>query len=172
MTQSSPFTRAETSKQRADDLIAWLRDYAEHHINSRLIDKRRTIPPYIVLDFGNRGLLGLQMSPTDGGAGLNHDDTMRLIEQAGAIDLTLATFFSNHNFWGLHPIQKFATESTKSDWLPRLVTGRQLAGFALTEPEARSNPRALATQALESSKNVGCCAAPRFGLSRPLGQAC
>lgn len=150
MTQSSPFTRADTSKQRADDLIAWLRDYAEHHINSRLIDERRTIPPYIVLDFGNRGLLGMHMSPTDGGAGLNHCDTMRVTEQLGAIDPTLATFIFNHNFLGIRPIQKFATESTKAELLPRLTTGRELASFALTEPGAGSNPRALATQALSN----------------------
>ena len=50
---------AEASAARADALIAWVRDYGERRINSRLIDERRCIPPHIALDFGNRGLLGM-----------------------------------------------------------------------------------------------------------------
>ena len=49
------------SRVGADDLIAWLRDYAGNYVNSRLIDERRCIPPHIVLAFGTRGLLGLQV---------------------------------------------------------------------------------------------------------------
>ena len=47
----------EKSRQLADDLCAWLRDYGSRRINSRLIDERRTIPPYVALDLGNRGVL-------------------------------------------------------------------------------------------------------------------
>lgn len=44
---------AHVSQQRADQLIAWLRDYSEARIDSRLFDERRCVPPYVVLDFGN-----------------------------------------------------------------------------------------------------------------------
>jgi hypothetical protein len=50
----------EKNSKTADELIVWVRDYAERHINSRLIDERRCLPPNIVLDLGNRGVFGLQ----------------------------------------------------------------------------------------------------------------
>ncbi len=55
------------SRVRADAIIAWLRTYGDMRVNSFLIDERRSIPPYIVLDFGNHGVLGLQAPPEAGG---------------------------------------------------------------------------------------------------------
>lgn len=46
----------DVSKHRADQIINWLRGYARERINSRLIDERRCVPPYIMLDFGNQGM--------------------------------------------------------------------------------------------------------------------
>src|SRR5262249_25652401 len=38
------------SRERADGLIDFLRDYAGQRLNSRLMDERRSIPPHVVLD--------------------------------------------------------------------------------------------------------------------------
>ena len=35
----------DASRAHGDQLIAWLREYGERRINSRLIDERRTVPP-------------------------------------------------------------------------------------------------------------------------------
>jgi alkylation response protein AidB-like acyl-CoA dehydrogenase/3-oxoacyl-(acyl-carrier-protein) synthase/acyl carrier protein len=137
-----------TSKVRADELIAWLRDYAETRINSRLIDERRCIPPYIILDFGNRGLLGMQVGEEYGGLALNHRDTFRVFEQLGAIDLNLAAFVGVHHVLGTRPIQKYASDRVRAELLPTIARGRELAAFAITEPGAGSNPRAIATTAI------------------------
>ena len=61
------------SRARADAMIAWFRQYAERRINSRLIDERRTIPPYIVLDLGNQGFFGLQVPREFGGMALRNE---------------------------------------------------------------------------------------------------
>src|SRR5262249_32741261 len=98
----------DVSRRRADELIFWLREYADSRINSRLIDERRSIPPYIILDFGNRGLLGLQVPEHYGGLALRHRDCLRVLEQLAAIDLTLATVVFLHNSNGIRPIQHFA----------------------------------------------------------------
>jgi len=74
-------TAADISNKRASELIDWLRDYGEKRIDSQLIDERRCIPPYIVLDFGNRGLLGMQVEEQYGGLALKNQDTVRVIEQ-------------------------------------------------------------------------------------------
>ncbi|NEO35906.1 MAG: AMP-binding protein [Moorea sp. SIOASIH] len=136
------------SQSRADELLEWLRDYASFRINSRLIDERRCIPPHIVLDLGNRGFFGLQVPFNYGGIGLNNVDTLRVIEQLGAIDQTLTLFVGNHNVLGVRPIMKYASLAQKEQLLPNLATGREIAAYALTEPGAGSNPRAISARAI------------------------
>jgi alkylation response protein AidB-like acyl-CoA dehydrogenase len=144
---------SNNSKKRADDLINWLHHYANQRINSQLIDERRCIPPYIVLDFGKQGLLGMQIPETYSGLALNHRDTLRVVEQLAAIDLTLATFVGGNNILGIHPIQHFATETLRDELLPSLAKGSEIAALAITEPGAGSNPRAISSQAVANGKN-------------------
>ena len=134
------------SKTKTDELIQWLRGYANERVNSQLIDERRCIPPYIVLDLGNRGLLGLQVPESQGGLELNNSDTMRIMEQLGAIDQSMALVVFNHNILGIRPILKYGGSSLQQ-LIPRLATGRELAAFAVSEPGAGSNPRGIATTA-------------------------
>ncbi|MEP6769657.1 MAG: acyl-CoA dehydrogenase family protein, partial [Acidobacteriota bacterium] len=130
----------QASRTTADQLIGWLRDYAETRIQSGLIDERRAMPAHVVLDFGNRGLLGLRVPRRYGGLELTQSDTARVYEQLGAIDLTLATFLSSHAI-GLSVIQKHGSASLREEMLPRLASGREISAFGLTERAAGSNPR-------------------------------
>jgi len=132
---------------RAADVVSWLRSYAAERIDSRRMDERRAIPPHIVLDFGNRGLFGVQVGDEYGGLGLGYRDAMRVTEQLAAIDLTLAMFVGGHNSLGVRPIVNHASPDVRDELLPRLATGRELAAFAITEPGAGSNPRALSAYA-------------------------
>ncbi len=145
---SNPNQTSRKTEHLTDCLIDWLRDYATHHINSRLIDERRCIPPAIVLDFGNQGLLGMQVSQQYGGLELGHTETMRVLQQLGAIDPTLALFVGLNNVLGIRPIAQSAAPVLKDDLLPLLATGRELAAFALTEPGAGANPQAIAAHAI------------------------
>ena len=144
-------TKQNTSTEKTDQLIQWLRTYANEQINSRLIDERRCIPPHIVLDFGNQGLLGMQVPSEYGGLGLNNVETLRILEQLGAIDTTLALFVGLNNILGIRPILKFGNNTLKAELLPKLATGRELAAFALTEPSAGSNPQAIESTATNNS---------------------
>lgn len=139
------------SKETTNTIIDWLRAYSTERINSQLIDERRCIPPYIVLDFGNRGILGMQVPKEYGGIALNHSDSMRLLEQLAAIDLSLATFCVINNFLGIAPIQHFAPKALREQLLPNLANGRELAAFALTEPGAGSNPAAILSTGILTS---------------------
>lgn len=139
---------SELNNSKTEHLIHWLRDYATHHINSRLIDERRCIPPSVVLDFGNQGLLGMQVTAQYGGIELSHTNTMRVLEQLGAIDPTLALFVGLNNVLGIRPIAQSGTATLQEQLLPLLATGRELAAFALTEAGAGSNPQAITSQAV------------------------
>ena len=142
-----------TNDDRVTDLLQWLRHYAGESINSRLIDERRCISPGVVLDFGNRGILGMQVPKTYAGLGFGHVHMLRVLEQLGAIDPTLALFVGLNNVLGIRPILHSAHPDIQAEWLPRLAAGRELAAFALTEPGAGSNPNALRSKVLNHREN-------------------
>jgi alkylation response protein AidB-like acyl-CoA dehydrogenase len=138
--------------EKGADIVAFLRDYARERINSRLFDARRCIPPYVVLDFGRYGLLGLGVPTEWGGQGLTWTDRVQVVEQLGAIDLTLMSFVGIHNELGIGPILNFGQQSLKDQVLPLLATGSVLAGLAITEEGAGANPRGIkATAELQPS---------------------
>ncbi len=141
--EASEEDRRARSRQHADALILWLRDYAERRINSRLIDERRCLPPNIVLDFGNRGVFGLQAPQRYGGLALEEWDALRVYLQLAAVDPTIATLVFLHNTNGLRPIMQHAPDALREELLPILATGRELAAFTLSEPGAGSNLGAL-----------------------------
>lgn len=150
--ESEPEDAAGASASRAAELLQWLRAYAADRINSHLIDERRCIPPHIVLDFGNHGMFGLQVPERYGGLALRNCDMVRVIEQLAAIDLTLALLVGNHNALGLRPLLQYGTQKLRDELLPALAQGRELAAFALTEPGAGSNPRAIEAKATRDAK--------------------
>ena len=50
---------------------------------------------------------------------------------------------------GSLPIALFGTDEQKQKWLPRLATGEISPAFALSEPEAGSDPAAMRTTAVQ-----------------------
>ncbi|MGR8948015.1 MAG: AMP-binding protein [Gammaproteobacteria bacterium] len=129
----------------ADGLIEWLRSFAEQRLNSRDYDERRMLAPHVILELGNNGVLGLQTATEYGGLGLSCNDTLRVIEQLAAIDLTMAMMTIVHNTLGIATIERAATDELKKRLLPQLASGRELVAFAISEPSAGSNPRAIRT---------------------------
>jgi alkylation response protein AidB-like acyl-CoA dehydrogenase len=142
----------EVSQRRADDLIAWLRGYAEERIDSRLFDERRCVPPFVILDFGNRGILGMQIPERFGGLALRNRDFLRVLEQLAAIDLSLASLVFIHNANGIRPLVGYATPTMRDTLLPVLAQGRELSAFALTEPAAGSFVPGIQTIAVPDSR--------------------
>ncbi len=135
------------SNEQADEIIGWLREYASSRINPLLMDQRRSVPPHIILDFGNRGIFGLQVPTRFGGLGLDNSSTLRILEQLSAVDVSLATLVCLSNANGLRPSVNFARPEVQQRLLPDLASGRHLAAFALSEPAAGANVGAIRTAA-------------------------
>ncbi|WP_020654214.1 AMP-binding protein [Massilia niastensis] len=152
--EAHPLRRADdppppaASRAAADAMIGWLRQYAPRRLDLRLMDERRAMPPHLVLDFGNHGLLGMQAPLALGGQALASADLLRVMEQLAAIDLTVATMVGVHNGLGLRPLLRFGARALRERVAPQLAGGRALAAFALTEPAAGANPLAMRTRAL------------------------
>jgi alkylation response protein AidB-like acyl-CoA dehydrogenase len=128
-------------------IIDFIRRYTSNVLNSRLMDERRSLPPSLVSDFADAGILGLQVPRQYKGQALSHVDTARIFIQLGAIDANLCVLAVVHNTLGIPPIQQFATEDVRRDVLPRLAQGHSLVTSAISEPGAGSHVRAITTRA-------------------------
>jgi acyl-CoA synthetase (AMP-forming)/AMP-acid ligase II/alkylation response protein AidB-like acyl-CoA dehydrogenase len=128
----------------AAEIVSWLRTWSESRLSSLLMDERRSMPPDLVLDLGNHGVFGMMAGAAHGGLGLGARALVRVLEQLGAIDLTVASFVLGQNLLGAYPIEAYASEKAKRDLLPLLTSGRLLSALAFTEEGAGSNARAIA----------------------------
>ena len=144
-------TCANDSATRADGVIGWLREFSSRRINTRLMDDRRSLSPHIVLELGRQGVLGMSIPESYGGLGLLDVDTLRVVQQLGAIDISLSGLVGIHLALGAHPILHHASPDLRAELLPQIAEGRMLASFGVTEPEAGSHPRALQATARQVS---------------------
>jgi alkylation response protein AidB-like acyl-CoA dehydrogenase len=138
----------DESRARGDAIVAWLRTYGERRVNARLIDERRSVPPYVANDLGVQGVFGVQVEEKYGGIALRTREVGRILEQAAAIDLALGTWLLVCLHPGVRPIATFAQDALKNEVLPLLASGRMYAGFGQTEPGAGSNFAGMAARAV------------------------
>src|SRR3954462_15456772 len=83
--------------------------------------------------------MGLYVPTEYGGQGLTQTGYCRVSEEFAQIDGTLSVIAGVHQSIGMKGIVMFGTDEQKERFLPDLATGRKLAAFALTEPEAGSD---------------------------------
>ena len=69
------------------------------------------------------------------------------MEQVGRADSSARTVVSVQTSLVAGSIERWGTEEQKREWLPQLCSGEALGCFALTEPEAGSDPASMRTRA-------------------------
>ena len=145
-----PIPRGEEA-EKVRRLIAGFREYAAEHIDSRDIDESRTISDQVYRDLGDLGLMGLYVDEQYGGQGLSQTGYARVFEAIGQADGSLTIGMGVHQSIGLKGIHLFGSDEQKARFLPDLASGRKLAGFALTEPEAGSDAYNIKTRAVQQA---------------------
>jgi alkylation response protein AidB-like acyl-CoA dehydrogenase len=143
-----PFPKPEAEEQdRIRALNASLRELAED-IDPREIEERGWIGDDLVRELGERGLCGLYVPEQYGGQGLSQTGYCRVFETFAQIDGALSVVMGVHQSIGMKGIVLFGSDEQKERFLPDLASGRKLAGFALTEPEAGSDAYHLQSRAV------------------------
>jgi acyl-CoA dehydrogenase len=94
---------------------------------------------------GAAGLLCCTVPPEFGGAGADYRASAVVIHEMGRVGATGPGFII-HSEMATPYIEKHGSDLQKRRWLPNLVSGRSIAGVAMTEPSAGSDLRSMRTQ--------------------------
>ena len=111
------------------------------------LDRESRFPYEIVSELAELGLMGMPIPEEYGGAGADTVSYAIAVEELTRVDSSVAITMAAHTSLGTMPIYLFGTEQQRREWLPELASGRKLAAFGLTEPEAGSDAGATKTRA-------------------------
>ena len=112
-------------------------------------DHTKTFPADILKQMGELGLMGMMIPPEYGGSGADTVSyVLALAEIAGACAST-AVVMSVQNSIVCESLYRFGTQAQKQQFLMPLAKGDIIGGFALTEPDAGSDPVSQNTKAVK-----------------------
>ena len=104
---------------------------------------------------GELGLMGIPFPEEYGGGGADNLSYALAVEELARIDSSVAITMAAHTSLGTMPIYLWGTDEQKAEWLPELCSGKRLAAFGLTEPEAGSDAGNVRTQRARSTTASG-----------------
>lgn len=138
----------ELSKEH-EDFRRVVREFAQEHVAPYVErwDADRHFPVDLIPRMGELGLFALLAPEEFGGHGGDFTSLCIAIEELGRVDQSVGITLSAGVGLGINPILAFGSDEQKARWLPDLVSGRALAAFGLTEPEAGSDAGATRTRA-------------------------
>src|SRR5688572_7294641 len=111
------------------------------------LDRESRFPVELVREMAELGLMGIPIEERYGGAGSDTVSYAIAIEELTRVDSSVAITAAAHTSLGTMPIYLFGSDKQKDRWLPDLASGRRLAAFGLTEPDAGSDAGATRTTA-------------------------
>ncbi|QCO97649.1 acyl-CoA dehydrogenase [Arthrobacter sp. 24S4-2] len=131
------------------DLSNTVREFADEVVApvSAKHDEEHSFPYEVVSQMADMGLFGLPFPEEFGGMGGDYFALALALEQLGRVDQSVAITLEAGVSLGAMPVYRFGTDAQKEEWLPSLASGKALAGFGLTEPEAGSDAGGTKTTA-------------------------
>src|SRR3954469_15157866 len=93
-------------------------------------------------------ILGLPFAEEYGGTGTGTLMLQRGVEEIAKASAACALILMVQEL-GTLPIQLFGTDEQKAQWLPKCASGEGSPAFALSEPEAGSDPAGMRTNAVK-----------------------
>ena len=118
-------------------------------------DKTKEFPADNLSKLGELGLMGMMVPPEYGGSGADSVSYVLALAEVAYACASTAVVMSVHNSIVCESILRYGTDDQKEKYLKRLATGEMIGAFALTEPNAGSDPSRQTTKAvLEGDRYV------------------
>jgi alkylation response protein AidB-like acyl-CoA dehydrogenase len=111
------------------------------------LDRESSFPVELVREMADLGLMGIPLPERYGGAGGDTVSYAIAVEELTRVDSSVAITVAAHTSLGTMPVFLFGSDEQKDRWLPDLASGRKLAAFGLTEPDAGSDAGSSRTTA-------------------------
>jgi len=106
-------------------------------------------PAEIVKKLAELGFLGMLIPEEYGGTGLGNFCLVLALEEINRACASTGVTMSVHNSLCTGPIIQWASEELKKKYLPKLATGEFIGAYALSEPDAGSDPASLSCAAVK-----------------------
>lgn len=135
-----------TDRQKRIRLAA--REFAEGEFKNIALDCdiKEECPKQLIKKAAELGLIGVFIKKEYGGLGLGFLDHAIILEEFWKVDPGLGQELCSVTF-GAEELLLFGSEEQKKNYLPPLVKGDWIMGFAITEPEAGSDTTSVVTRA-------------------------
>ena len=111
-------------------------------------DKTKEFPAENLRKLGELGLMGMMVPPEYGGSGADTVSYVLALSEVAYACASTAVVMSVHNSIVCESIMRYGTEDQKGRFLKTLSTGERIGAFALTEPNAGSDPSRQTTKAI------------------------
>lgn len=126
------------------------------------IEETDSIPDRIRQAAADMGLFGYALPEEYGGLGLSAVQDAHLALEFGWTAPAFRSMFGTNNGIAGQVLVNAGTPAQKERWLPGLASGELVASFALTEPEAGSDPSGLRTKAVRDGNDYLISGQKRF----------
>ena len=135
--------------QEAEDLIALVREIARDELKPHAADaeENEKFPRDAFRLLGRSGLLGLPYPEEFGGGEQPYEVYLQALEEVASAWMTVAVGLSVH-VMSCYGLATFGTREQQDRWLPEMLEGELLGGYALSEVQAGSDPAAMSTRAV------------------------
>ncbi|ELY94782.1 acyl-CoA dehydrogenase family protein [Natrialba taiwanensis] len=126
-----------------------VREFVENEVGTdvREADETQTFPEDVWDGLAELDLTGLTVPEEYGGMDVDEVTYSIVNEELAYGHLAVATALSVHCL-ATSCIREFGSEGHREEWLPEMVSGRPVGAFALSEPDAGSNPAEMTTEAV------------------------
>ncbi len=119
-----------------------VREFARKVVAATAAERDRTkeFPADNLKKMGGLGLMGMLVPPEYGGEGVDTISYVLALSEIAYACASTAVVMSVHNSIVCESILNFGNETQKKKYLKKLAPGKIIGAFALTEPEAGSDP--------------------------------
>ncbi|MEW2318212.1 acyl-CoA dehydrogenase family protein [Streptomyces bauhiniae] len=154
--------------------FAHIRSQVREFIREEVVPREReiadgdAIPDDLRRKAAAMGLFGYALPQEFGGLGLVITQDVELAFEFGYTALAFRSLFGTNNGIAGQVLAGFGTDEQKKRWLDPMAAGECIASFALTEPEAGSDPSGMRTTATWSADGWRISGQKRFITNAPL----